>query len=697
LYDNGISDVTPLTALTNLDTLALTNNQISDITPLAGLTNLTTLSLIDNQISDTTPLAGLTNLTNLGLMDNQISDLSPLAGLNNIMYLGLSQNQISDITPLATLTKLHVLYLFNNQISDLSPLAGLTNLTELWLQENQISDLTALGGLTNLAQLWLESNQISDITPLAGLNNLISLGLGNNQISDITPLAGLTNLTGLGLSRNQISDLIPLAGLTNLINLGLDFNQISDLTPLEGLTNLITLWLQSNQINDIASLVSNMGISTGDEVDLRNNPLSPTSVNVHIPALQARGVTVYWDVVAPARITLAADPKSITANGSSTSTITATVKDDQGNNVPDGTAVVFTTSAGSIGSTTTTKPTTNGTATATLTSSRTDGVATVTATSGDASAATAVFFTRPGLTVTDYVEEEIPPGQYTVDAKSIGDIEVIKDGDGTPTVTVATYSGNPAGPTPGGFSAAGDYVDVHLSSTDNVTQIELRKYYTDDEIRGNRETTLRMRWWSGSGWVECSNSGVNTNDVNGYSGYVWAIITNDTTPNLADLSGGMFAAMGTATIAPSAPPSPSASRASPTPQRPLNPAKMSVQYLSVNQQQTYANQPVNITTNVVNTGDEAGSLNVALKINGKVEQARTVSVGPRGTQPVKFTVSRTQPGTYTVDIGGQKGSFTVLGAYSSNSGASTAAGLIATLIAGLLVIVVVMLFRRRAY
>ena len=74
-----------------------------------------------------------------------------------------------------------------------------------------------------------------------------------------------------------------------------------------------------------------------------------------------------------------------------------------------------------------------------------------------------------------------------------------------------------------------------------------------------------------------------------------------------------------------------------------------------------------------------------------------VSVGPRGTQPVKFTVSRAQPGTYTVDIGGQKGSFTVLGAYSSNSCASTAAGLIATLIAGLLVIVVVMLFRRRAY
>jgi len=404
----------------------------------------------------------------------------------------------------------------------------------------------------------------------------------------------------------------------------------------------------------------------------------------------------------PTAMILVANPKSITANGSSTSTVTATVKDDYGNNVPDGTIVTFTTSAGSIGSTTTTKSTTNGIATATLTSSTTDGVATVTATSGDAAAATAVFFTRPGVTVTDFIEEKTPPGQYTVDAKSVGDIEVIKSGDGTPTITVAKYSRNPAGPNPGGFSIAGDYIDVHLTSTDNVTQIEIRKYYTEGEIRGMREATLRMRWWSGSGWVECSNSGVNTNNFNGYSGYVWAIITNDTTPCLADLSGAMFAAMGTATVAPSAPtapPTPSASRASPTPPRPLNPAQLSLQYLSISPQQTFAAQPVTITTNVVNNGDEAGSINIALKINGKVEQTRMVNVGPRGTQPVKFTIARAHPGTYTVDIGGQKASFTVLGSGSA-SGTSASGGLIVLMVMAVLIlataVVLVLSFRRPA-
>ena len=143
-------------------------------------------------------------------------------------------------------------------------------------------------------------------------------------------------------------------------------------------------------------------------------------------------------------------------------------------------------------------------------------------------------------------------------------------------------------------------------------------------------------------------------------------------------------------------------RASPPmaiPPRPLNPAQMSVQYVSVNPQQSHANQPVLITTNVVNTGDEAGNLNVTLKINGQVEQTRTVSVGPQGTQPVKFTTTKAQPGTYTVDIGGQKGSFTVL----SSGGAAHApvnGGLIAVLILGVLVLatamVLVATFRRPA-
>jgi len=136
----------------------------------------------------------------------------------------------------------------------------------------------------------------------------------------------------------------------------------------------------------------------------------------------------------------------------------------------------------------------------------------------------------------------------------------------------------------------------------------------------------------------------------------------------------------------------------PPPKRPLNPPQLSVEYLSVNPQQTYANQPVTITTNVVNIGDEGGNYNVVLEINGLVEQTRMVGVGPQGTQPVKFTVSRSQPGTYAVDIAGQKGSFTVRG--DSSSATINSGSLIAILVVGVLVILISMLlilrFRRSA-
>jgi hypothetical protein len=106
---------------------------------------------------------------------------------------------------------------------------------------------------------------------------------------------------------------------------------------------------------------------------------------------------------------------------------------------------------------------------------------------------------------------------------------------------------------------------------------------------------------------------------------------------------------------------------------------MAVQSLSINPKQAYANQSITISTYVVNTGGEAGSLNVALKINGKVEQTKMVSVGPQGTQPVKFIVTKAQPGIYTVDIGGQKGSFTILGA-GGTAGTSSSDRMIGILI-----------------
>ena len=134
---------------------------------------------------------------------------------------------------------------------------------------------------------------------------------------------------------------------------------------------------------------------------------------------------------------------------------------------------------------------------------------------------------------------------------------------------------------------------------------------------------------------------------------------------------------------PSPPPSPGVSPVAPLPA----PAVLALQYLKVHPEQAYAGQPVTITTNVVNTGGDTGNYNVVLRINGQAEQSRIVSVGPGGTYPVKFTVTRSQPGTYTVNVGGQQARFAILGAGGRSSTPPMSGGLIAILVMSVLVVV----------
>ena len=348
--NNSISDISPLAGLTNLIRLELWNNLISDISPVAGLSNLIYLYLDRNSISDISSLARLTNLLFLTLGDNAISDISPVAGLTNLIILGLSGNSISDISPVVENTGLgrgdtvdvkenplnaasintHIPALQRRGVTvefdaviaepvvipdpnlraaieaELGKASGATittadmaNLTELEAESADITDLTGLEHATNLTILNLGNNSISDISPVAELTNLIDLFLYSNSISNASPVEELTKLTRLDLSFNSISDISPVAGLTNLIELFLQGSSISDISPLAGLTNLIRLSLGHNSISDISPLIANAGLGSGDTANVSENPLSPVSINTHIPVLRNRGVEVRADNLKP--------------------------------------------------------------------------------------------------------------------------------------------------------------------------------------------------------------------------------------------------------------------------------------------------------------------------------------------------------------------------------------------------------------
>jgi len=189
------------------------------------------------------------------------------------------------------------LYWLDGDYSDIESLEGLqyaVNLNDLFLYGNAIVDLSPIETLSALEFLDLSDNSITDITPLEGLVNLSSLYLSDNQIIDISMLQGLINLEYLVLSSNQIIDINALQGLSNLNTLLLNHNQITDISPLQGLVNLSSLHLIDNQIIDIGPLVANGGLDDGDFLILWNNPLNADACSEDIPALEARGVDVWY-------------------------------------------------------------------------------------------------------------------------------------------------------------------------------------------------------------------------------------------------------------------------------------------------------------------------------------------------------------------------------------------------------------------
>ena len=215
--------------------------------------------------------------------------------LEGLTELDANKRNVIDLSGIEYCTNLQKLHLYDNQLRDISLLSNLTKLQELVLTDGGIKNIRSLSNLTELQRLRIGSNFISDINPLRRLINLQELYLRGNQISSIGPLRNLTNLQALGLGDNQIGGIGSLKSLTNLQELVLTNNWIADITILSNLTNLQKLYLAKNQIRNISPLSNNPGIGKGSVVDLVGNPLNDEAYDVHIPALEKRGVRVVFD------------------------------------------------------------------------------------------------------------------------------------------------------------------------------------------------------------------------------------------------------------------------------------------------------------------------------------------------------------------------------------------------------------------
>ena len=291
-----------------------------------------------------------------------IPDANLATAIRRALYLA-----ISDAFTQLNLLKLTKLDANNRQITDLTGLEHATQLLLLNLGGNQITDISALAELANLTALHLSSNQIINISVLAELTNLTGLSLGGNQITDISALGGLVLLSLLNLGGNQITDISVLAELTNLVWLGLSNNQITDISVLAGLTNLTYLSLWGNSVSDLSPLVENTGLGSGDEVDVRGNPLSYQSIHTHIPDLLSRRIKVEFDDRAhPALLKISGDSQTGASFASLSQPFVIEAQDENGSPLAGVSVTFAVTGGGGALSTTTTTTGPNGRAQSTL-------------------------------------------------------------------------------------------------------------------------------------------------------------------------------------------------------------------------------------------------------------------------------------------------------------------------------------------
>ncbi len=190
--------------------------------------------------------------------------------------------------------------------------------------------------------------------------------------------------------------------------------------------------------------------------------------------------TVTFEPGPPATITLTAAPSSIAADGVSTSTLTADVKDEYGNAVADGTNIAFSASAGTLSSPT--ANTTGGIATVTLTSSTVAQSVDVSATYDTISdAKTVTFEPGPPATITLTATPNAIPADgvststLTADVKDAYGNSVV---DGT-AVAFSVSAGTLSSPT---ANTTGGIATVTLTSDTTIQTVNVSATY--DTITG---------------------------------------------------------------------------------------------------------------------------------------------------------------------------------------------------------------------
>ena len=199
-------------------------------------------------ITNLDPLSELSDLTILNITGTNVNDLTPLRNANKLRVLKAGNTRINDLSPLKYDLMLQDLDVSHTEINNLDILEVLNNLEKLNVSYTQVNDLKAVENCPNLTYLFVEGSKINNIQPITQLENIISLNISNTAVRDLNPVSHLKSLQSLKISKTHINNLFALQEMEDLKELHCSNTSISDLSPLKNHKRLSKVYCDNTRI-----------------------------------------------------------------------------------------------------------------------------------------------------------------------------------------------------------------------------------------------------------------------------------------------------------------------------------------------------------------------------------------------------------------------------------------------------------------
>jgi Leucine-rich repeat (LRR) protein len=189
-----IGNLQPISELTKLEEINISNTLIDELMPLRNLNNLEKINCNGTPLTIIEALRYSSALKEINVSFTPIQNIEILSNLKNLENLDISNTQITNFRALSNLQHLRQINISGLTINRDSNLDSLILITNLIAEKARFTDFKILENLQKLQHLNIDSSNIENLNPLSKLKELNVLQANNTNISNLNSLLDLPEL-----------------------------------------------------------------------------------------------------------------------------------------------------------------------------------------------------------------------------------------------------------------------------------------------------------------------------------------------------------------------------------------------------------------------------------------------------------------------------------------------------------------------